>query len=91
MITWAINHNSQIGVAVIAFVAGVVFAAWRQHRLEAAEDKAWERALRADPVRLALFTGKPTKPENVVTFPTATAKLPARWPDGFPFDDNSLM
>jgi hypothetical protein len=45
VITWAIAHNQLIGAGVAGFIAGVMFAAWRQSRLE---DGRWVRRMRSN-------------------------------------------
>ncbi len=36
MTVWLINHNQEVGLLVAGWFSGVVFAAWRQIRLEEA-------------------------------------------------------
>lgn len=49
MISWAIAHGPYFGVALLAFAAGVIFAAHRQLRVERrlAEYEEWLRVTRS--------------------------------------------
>lgn len=56
MTAWLLAQREIIGLVGLGFLAGVVFASWRQGRLE---DARWERDLRSELVeRIRFYTVK---------------------------------
>ncbi len=85
MIGWAISHNHEIGIFAAGILVGIIFAAWRQGRIE---DERWIARMRDGYTRRPIAAEEWGGSYNVVTFPTATAD---HLPRGFPLDDDGLM